>query len=161
MSHLHLVTDPDPEPTGIGDRWQDHAACRGKPADLWFNDNIGGPDACAEAVRICNTCPVRIDCLAHAVNNGEQHGVWGGQTPKERANARRKASRLRAKAMQETGPTIPARKRCPKCERTKPSADWGRDRSSPDGLGSYCRECARLVHAINDEKRRERRRARG
>lgn len=149
--HLHVVPDPGP--------WQSKGACVDQPSDLWFDDEVGfsGDERGAAAVAICNVCPVRIDCLAHAISNNEQYGIWGGQTAKERTAARRRERDHRAVVASANGPTPPARKRCPRCERTKPSAEWGKDRSSSDGLGSYCRECARIVHAINDEKRRHRR----
>lgn len=32
----------------------------------------------AAAQRICDVCPVRIDCLAGALERREEWGVWGG-----------------------------------------------------------------------------------
>ena len=72
------------------------AACRGKPVEWWF---IEGPDARArnhrpvpaqgmEAKAICGTCPVRNECLAYAIKNGELFGVWGGYAPKKRRGMR-------------------------------------------------------------------------
>jgi hypothetical protein len=46
---------------------------------------------------------------------------------------------------------IPQRKRCPSCDRRKPSAAFHRNRSRKDGLATYCRPC---------EKRRSARRYR-
>lgn len=34
-------------------------------------------------------------------------------------------------------------KRCSKCGETKPTTEFGRDRSRADGLADYCKECAR------------------
>lgn len=31
------------------------------------------------AIRVCQACPVRRQCLAWAVATGEQHGIWGGK----------------------------------------------------------------------------------
>jgi WhiB family redox-sensing transcriptional regulator len=33
---------------------------------------------------VCSRCPVRAECLAFALANGEEFGVWGGMDPDER-----------------------------------------------------------------------------
>ena len=33
---------------------------------------------------ICSECPVREECLEHALDNNEEYGVWGGTTELER-----------------------------------------------------------------------------
>jgi WhiB family redox-sensing transcriptional regulator len=33
---------------------------------------------------ICNSCPVRLECLADALDGRHQFGVWGGMTERER-----------------------------------------------------------------------------
>lgn len=33
---------------------------------------------------VCNGCPVRSDCLAEALDNRIEWGVWGGMTERER-----------------------------------------------------------------------------
>lgn len=33
---------------------------------------------------VCNSCPVRLECLADALDGGHQFGVWGGMTERER-----------------------------------------------------------------------------
>lgn len=66
--------------------WQDHAACHGHPADLWFPTHTRGPAAQASINRakaICQSCPVRRECLDHARANNEP-GIWGGTTEEER-----------------------------------------------------------------------------
>jgi WhiB family redox-sensing transcriptional regulator len=42
----------------------------------------------AAAKRLCLTCPVRVECATHALNVGEEYGVWGGFTETERARLR-------------------------------------------------------------------------
>ncbi len=37
-----------------------------------------------QAKRLCGSCPVRVLCLAFAVEHGEAFGVWGGLNPEER-----------------------------------------------------------------------------
>ena len=41
------------------------------------------------AKEICGRCPVKLDCLAWALENNEREGVWGGTTPKERQRLRK------------------------------------------------------------------------
>lgn len=57
---------------------------------------------------------------------------------------------------------IPSEKRCPECGVIRPSSEWRRDRTSPDGLESCCKPCKRAkeakYYAENGEKVRERRR---
>jgi WhiB family redox-sensing transcriptional regulator len=84
---LAVVTPPD---------WQAGAACRvavgagTATADLWFSvDKV----AQAAAARICGDCPVRVECLAWALQHGEEHGVWGGRTEKQRRAIQRAAVR--------------------------------------------------------------------
>ncbi|WP_063749801.1 WhiB family transcriptional regulator [Streptomyces xylophagus] len=66
--------------------WRDDAACRDYDPELWHpvSDTTAAP-----AIRICTTvCPVREECLDFALNEGEQYGVWGGLTEKERRQLR-------------------------------------------------------------------------
>lgn len=37
-----------------------------------------------EARGFCRTCPVRTECLAHALDQRIEFGVWGGMTERER-----------------------------------------------------------------------------
>jgi WhiB family redox-sensing transcriptional regulator len=38
------------------------------------------------AKQICAGCHVQPECLAHALDHREDHGVWGGMTADERQN---------------------------------------------------------------------------
>jgi len=49
--------------------------CTGRGADF---DAPAASEAAERAAAACWTCPVRSQCLAFAVANGEHHGVWGG-----------------------------------------------------------------------------------
>ena len=42
------------------------------------------------AKKICSKCPVKLECLDHALTNNEEHGIWGGLGPEERKKLRRK-----------------------------------------------------------------------
>ena len=56
-------------------------ACRTSDPNLFFPDNSEGSE---EAKNICRDCPVRDECLAHALIAEEKDGVWGATTAKER-----------------------------------------------------------------------------
>jgi WhiB family redox-sensing transcriptional regulator len=66
--------------------WREQAACKGEPTEVWFATQGHGVKV---AKRICNTCPVRIDCLRWAVDEQINHGIFGGRTPRERRMLRR------------------------------------------------------------------------
>ncbi len=68
--------------------WTVVAACRGKDPDELF---VKGA-AQNRAKTVCNGCPVRTECLADALDNRVEYGVWGGMTERERrALLRRRA----------------------------------------------------------------------
>lgn len=48
-----------------------------------------------EAKAICSVCPVREECLEHALLNKERFGLWGGLAPIERLRIERKHRRRR------------------------------------------------------------------
>lgn len=63
-------------------RWQDHAKCAGTDPGMWHPAE-NNPDW--KTLRaICNECPVRTECLNHAITHREWDGMWGGLTPNER-----------------------------------------------------------------------------
>lgn len=35
------------------------------------------------ALKMCETCPVRMECLAYAINNYPIDGIWGGMRHKQ------------------------------------------------------------------------------
>lgn len=53
-----------------------------------------------DAALFCNTaCPVQAECLAFALNVGEENGVWGGTTETERRLLMRKDRKRRREAV--------------------------------------------------------------
>ena len=78
--------------TGAGD-WRDDAACRDADPDLFFPIGTTGPALrqVREAIRICQTCPIQVPCLAWALEQGVADGVWGGTTAEQRRAIRRLA----------------------------------------------------------------------
>jgi WhiB family redox-sensing transcriptional regulator len=65
--------------------WASEAACLAHDPEAWFGDLTSQQHAKA----ICADCPVRVSCLAHALTEGEDEGVWGGLDPAERRTLRR------------------------------------------------------------------------
>jgi Zn finger protein HypA/HybF involved in hydrogenase expression len=57
------------------------AACDGVATDIFFPDLDEVP--AADASFLCQRCPVRPDCLQHAITNDEE-GYWGGTTKAQR-----------------------------------------------------------------------------
>jgi WhiB family transcriptional regulator, redox-sensing transcriptional regulator len=50
--------------------------CRRFDPDLWFSES---PAELELAKSLCGDCPVRVECLAGAVERAEPWGVWGGE----------------------------------------------------------------------------------
>lgn len=71
--------------------WRQDAACRHADPDLFFPVGTTGPALrqIAEALAICQACPVRAPCLTWALDQGISSGVWGGTTEDERRAIRR------------------------------------------------------------------------
>ena len=60
--------------------WSAHAACRTTDPDELFVQGA----AQNRAKAVCTGCPVRTECLADALDNRVEFGVWGGMTERER-----------------------------------------------------------------------------
>lgn len=61
------------------DPWTLQASCRGTADELF----CAAKDQ-RQARKMCRHCPVRLDCLAEALDNRIEWGVWGGMTERER-----------------------------------------------------------------------------
>jgi WhiB family redox-sensing transcriptional regulator len=68
--------------------WQFEGACNGTdPGAFFLEHNTRGStkhDKEQRAVAICSNCPVKKECLDHALSVPEVFGVWGGKTEKQR-----------------------------------------------------------------------------
>jgi WhiB family redox-sensing transcriptional regulator len=60
--------------------WSAQAACRSTDSDELFVQGA----AQNRAKAVCTGCPVRTECLADALDNRVEFGVWGGMTERER-----------------------------------------------------------------------------
>jgi WhiB family redox-sensing transcriptional regulator len=68
---MHLETKVD---------WRVRATCRDEDPDGLF---VRGAEQ-RKAKLVCIACPVRTECLAEALDNRIEFGVWGGMTERER-----------------------------------------------------------------------------
>ncbi|MER7688324.1 WhiB family transcriptional regulator [Streptomyces sp. NPDC097610] len=62
------------------DHWSERAACRTADPEELFADST----AQNKAKAVCFGCSVRTECLADALDQRIDHGVWGGMTERER-----------------------------------------------------------------------------
>ena len=60
--------------------WRHSARCRNEDPETLFVQGALQRDA----REVCKGCPVRTECLAHALDNRVRFGVWGGMTERER-----------------------------------------------------------------------------
>ncbi len=61
------------------------AACRGMPPARFYPPPGAQAD---DALAVCAGCPVRDECDRHAIETGEEHGIWGGRLETERTRQR-------------------------------------------------------------------------
>ena len=82
-----------------GYHWRDDAVCVAEDPELFFPLGTNGPAVwqAQEAKAVCRRCPVAAPCLAWAMENGVEHGVWGGYTEEERRAMRRRQARGRTR----------------------------------------------------------------
>jgi WhiB family transcriptional regulator, redox-sensing transcriptional regulator len=68
--------------------WMEQALCAQSDPDLWFPEKGG---TSAEARRICEGCPVLMECIAHTerveATVGPQEGAWAGRNRRSRRAA--------------------------------------------------------------------------
>lgn len=128
--------------------WRDLALCLGGPTDLWFPPR-GEPTAPAKAV--CASCPVRQECLDHAIRNDERHDMWGGLTPSERASARCRRPGCRNGVID--GPAGYCSRNCQRyvsrVQREKNGAHGKIDRARG---GCRCAECSAVMDRVRARK---------
>ena len=66
--------------------------CRQYDPDLWFADT---PADLEVAKTLCGPCPLKVECLAGAIERAEPWGVWGGEIFERGAIVARKRPRGR------------------------------------------------------------------
>lgn len=77
--------------------WRHQSACLSEDPELFFPIGNTGPALLQieEAKKVCSSCSVRDNCLAWALEAGQDHGVWGGLSEEERRSMKRRAARSR------------------------------------------------------------------
>ena len=73
-------------PTDLYERrpsWQAAAACRGMDPAIFFPERGANAN---QAKATCARCPVSAQC--HAAGLMDNHGIWGGQSQRERQHTR-------------------------------------------------------------------------
>jgi WhiB family redox-sensing transcriptional regulator len=78
--------------------WMLDAVCRDLPPEIFFPDAPSRQmeRAIDRAKRICDTCPVRPQCLEYALETNQpsrDYGIWGGTDEGERRRIRRRWAR--------------------------------------------------------------------
>lgn len=72
--------------------WMRRAACRNVAnPEIFYTD---GHYPSREASKICGDCEVRDECLTHAIEHDERHGIWGGLTDYQRRQLTRRKTRV-------------------------------------------------------------------
>lgn len=67
--------------------WMTWAGCRDTDPEVFFPVEGGSAEP---AKRICSTrCPVESECLDWALAHGEDDGVWGGMSERERGRLKK------------------------------------------------------------------------
>jgi WhiB family redox-sensing transcriptional regulator len=79
--------------------WRHRAICRDEDPELFFPIGNTGPALLQieQAKSVCRRCPVIPDCLAWALESGQDAGVWGGLSEDERRALKRRNARARAR----------------------------------------------------------------
>src|SRR5699024_353140 len=74
-------------------------ACLDEDPELFLPIGNTGPALIqiAEDKMVCQRCDVREQCLAWALETGQDHGVWGGLSEDERRALKRRNSRARVR----------------------------------------------------------------
>lgn len=66
--------------------WVLSANCAGTDPDSFFPEHDSSNTL---AMRVCNNCLVKQECLEVALNDTQLMGIWGGTTNMDRRNMRR------------------------------------------------------------------------
>lgn len=74
---------PQPEP------WTEQSLCSQTDPEAFFPEK-GATNQ--DAKRVCQVCPVRVECLNYALINNEHWGIWGGLSERDRRKLTRQES---------------------------------------------------------------------
>lgn len=111
--------------------WGGLGACAGADPDLFFPERGAST---REAKAVCAGCPVRLECLEHALTHNERFGIWGGLSRRERERLTR-ARRARQRA-------------------TQPAAERRVPHGTPSGYRNHGCRCTACSQANSTAQRR-------
>ncbi len=85
-----------------GQQWMAEAACGAPnvPHEWFFPDESKG-ETPVKAISVCNGCIVKDECLVYAVSTGQEQGVWGGKSERQRRREKRRANEQALKKANE------------------------------------------------------------
>ena len=86
--------------------WRAAGACLTADPDLFFPVAVSTAAApqVSRALRICDGCQVKQECLEFAMRTREPAGIWGGTTPEERIRTLRARHRRPARGNWRAAP---------------------------------------------------------
>ena len=114
----------EPYSINLLDPWRAKAACRGMDAN-WFHPVRGG--SVDKQRKVCDSCPVKVECLRYALDNNIWIGIYGGTTEKDRRRLKRGLGMMKTLT-----------KRCDHCREVFETKDNG-----PGNQQRYCsRRCS-------------------
>lgn len=80
------LNDHQPQPG-----WIEEAICPQTDPEIFFPEK---GSSSRQALKVCASCPVKLDCLTTALHSPYGAiGIWGGTTPDERKSLRRRIER--------------------------------------------------------------------
>jgi WhiB family redox-sensing transcriptional regulator len=65
-------------------------SCMSVDPEMFFPEDYEDRGVTERAKSICKSCPLTLDCLEYAMSDASLDGIWGGTTPRERKNMRRR-----------------------------------------------------------------------
>jgi hypothetical protein len=117
--------------------WTLLAECQYTDPEVFFPQD---PGESAAAKRVCRACPVRAECLAYALANGERYGVWGGLSQRELRRQPRPATapdrHCRKRLHVLAGANTASDGRCLACKRDSEAARRAAGRAARTGSSS-------------------------
>lgn len=118
--------------------FMESAACKGMDPAI-FHPAYG--DSTVEARAVCHSCPVKKECLEHALDYNERQGIWGGLTPLQRRRfSKRRIEEATRISAQKADEATACRTRVVEPARCKREHDPSRMKVYPYGK-RVCLEC--------------------
>ncbi|AIS02244.1 WhiB family transcriptional regulator [Streptomyces glaucescens] len=81
----------------VARKWLREAACVGEDPELFFPPaELETDPQVARARAVCRRCRVLLDCRSWAIEQGEDAGIWGATTARQRRAISREMRRVAA-----------------------------------------------------------------